>query len=179
MIPFILSRDLDTYTNFRKACRWKLYCIHLLYSPPNLLYNTWGEHQPDKDTTAAQRLHKCAHRPARHPESGICKRKQESKKTRKQELDQESDQEKKKVFFSFFWVVFSFSWLLSWSSSCFLFFLIAFLVEFFFSFINSHLWSSLQRTNNSLFTIIAFPRKWPFTPGLDFVCNVKIYSQIL
>ena len=34
-------------------------------------------------------------------EVGIYKRKQEIKKTRKQELDQESDQEKKKVF-SFF-----------------------------------------------------------------------------
>ena len=35
------------------------------------------------------------------PEVGIYKRKQESKKTRKQELERESDQEKKKVF-SFF-----------------------------------------------------------------------------
>ena len=33
------------------------------------------------------------------PEVGIYKRKQESKKTRKQEYDQESDREKKKVFF--------------------------------------------------------------------------------
>ena len=33
---------------------------------------------------------------------GIYKRKQESKKTGKQELDQESDQEKKKVFLFFF-----------------------------------------------------------------------------
>ena len=31
-------------------------------------------------------------------EVGIYKRRQESKKTRKQELDQESDQEKKKLF---------------------------------------------------------------------------------
>jgi len=38
-----------------------------------------------------------------HPELGIYKRKQESKKARKQELDQESDQEKKKVFFFFSW----------------------------------------------------------------------------
>ena len=38
---------------------------------------------------------------ATRPEVGIYKRKQESKKTRKQELDQESDQEKKEVF-SFF-----------------------------------------------------------------------------
>ena len=34
-------------------------------------------------------------------EVGIYKRKQESKKARKQELDQKSDQEKKKVFFLF------------------------------------------------------------------------------
>ena len=33
---------------------------------------------------------------ANSPEVGIYKRKQESKKTRKQELDQESDKEKKK-----------------------------------------------------------------------------------
>ena len=61
---------------------------------------------------------------------GIYKRKQESKKTRKQELDQESDQEnkkkerkqeldqesdqEKKKVFSFF------SWSLSWSRACFL-----------------------------------------------------------
>ena len=37
----------------------------------------------------------------KRPESGIYKRKQKSKKTRKQELDQESDQEKKKKL-SFF-----------------------------------------------------------------------------
>ena len=45
---------------------------------------------------------------ATRPEVGIYKRKQESKKTRKQELDQESDQEKKEVFL-FFLVVFLFS----------------------------------------------------------------------
>ena len=55
-----------------------------------------------------------------HTEVGIYKRKQESRKTRKQVLDQESDQEKKKKTFIF-----------SWSSSCFFTFL--------FSFINSHL----------------------------------------
>ena len=35
--------------------------------------------------------------PSSRPEVGIYKRKQESKKTRKQELDQESDQENKKT----------------------------------------------------------------------------------
>ena len=39
---------------------------------------------------------------APNTEVGIYKRKQESKKTRKQELDQESDQEKNKVLFYFF-----------------------------------------------------------------------------
>ena len=45
-------------------------------------------------------------------EVGIYNRKQESKKTRKQELDKESDKEK-----SFFLVEFSFSFLLSFSLS--------------------------------------------------------------
>ena len=68
---------------------------------------------------------------------GIYERKQECKKTRKQEFDQESDPEKKKVFSFFSWLL---SWpsscflALSWSSSCFLFSFIAFLFEFLFSF---------------------------------------------
>ena len=73
---------------------------------------------------------------------GIYKRKQESKKTRKQEHDLESDQEKKESFFSFFLgrflglerVFYLFSWPLSfflffffWPSSFFSFFLDRFL----------------------------------------------------
>ena len=75
------------------------------------------------------------------PEVGIYKRKQESKKTRKQELDQESDKEnkekrkktrsrpRKKNFFS---------WSLSWSSSCFLNFLLSYFLVFFYKFPTQH-----------------------------------------
>ena len=88
-----------------------------------------------------------------HPEVGIYKRKQESKKTRKQVLDQESDQEKKKVF-SFFLgrflcrvlvflivilVEFLFSFFLDRFLGRVLFFFFSCFLTFLFTFINSHL----------------------------------------
>ena len=103
-------------------------------------------------------------------EVGIYKRKQESKKTRKQELDQERDQEKWILFF------FSVAFLAEFLFSCFLdrflgrglVSLIAFLVKFLFScfltllfsFINSHLWRCARNNDAEVGWIIKEGRAW-------------------
>ena len=69
------------------------------------------------------------------PEVGIYKRKQESKKTRKQELDQESDQEEKLIFFLItFLVEFLFSCFLDRFLGRVLVFLLSYFLVFFYKF---------------------------------------------